>query len=427
MLNLQFIRENAEAIKKDLDRRRDEEKKGWVDQVVALDKRARELMQDSQKLRAKRNELTKEINELKKAGNDASGKLEEAKGIPGLIKSQEAELEEIQVKIKGLQMRIPNMMHESVPYGKDDSENVEIKRWGEPKVPPYELISHGEFMEQHGLGDFSRSAKVSGTGFYFLKGELALLNQSLIRYAIDLLTSRGYTLIEPPLMMKREAYEGVTSLDDFENVMYKIDGEDMYLIATSEHPMGAMYKDEAIDESDLPIRFAGYSMCFRREIGSHGVDTRGLFRTHQFNKVEQFIFCLPEDSWKLHEELLKNSEDLFQGLGLPYRVVNICTGDLGIIASKKYDLEVWMPRQKAYKEACSCSNCTAYQAVRLNIKVKRKDGTKEYLHTLNNTAVATGRALVAVIENYQNEDGSITVPPALRPYMGGKETINQKK
>ncbi len=423
MLDLRFIRENPDIIKKDLERRKDQEKNNWVDDLLEKDKKQRELMQDSQKLRAKRNEITKNINELKKSGKDTSAELAEAKSIPGKIKDKEEEMEKLQQDILNYRMRIPNIMHESVPYGKDDSENVEIKTWGEAKKPDFDLVSHGEFMEKIGGGDFTRSAKISGAGFYFLTGKIALLNQAIIRYAIDLLTSRGYTLVEPPLMMNRKAYEGVTSLDDFENVMYKIDGDDAYLIATSEHPMGAMFMGENLDEGDLPIKFAGYSMCFRREIGSHGVDTRGLFRTHQFNKVEQFIFCKPEDSWKLHEELLKNSEDLFQGLELPYRVVNICTGDLGIIAAKKYDLEVWMPRQDAYKEACSCSNCTAYQATRLNIKIKRKDGTKEYLHTLNNTAVATGRALVAIIENYQNKDGSLTVPKALQQYMGGLKVI----
>ena len=426
MLDLKFIREHPDIIKKDLERRKDTEKIAWVDDIIAHDKKNRQLMQESQALRAKRNEVTKTINELKKSGKDAEEELALAKEIPNKIKSIEAEMEDLQKKITHIQMRIPNIMHESVPWGADDTENVEIKRWGEPKKPDFELVSHGEFMEQIGGGDFTRSAKISGSGFYFLTGKIALLNQAIIRYAIDLLTSRGYTLVEPPLMMNRKSYEGVTSLDDFENVMYKIDGDDAYLIATSEHPMGAMYMNESIDESALPIRFAGYSMCFRREIGSRGVDTKGLFRTHQFNKVEQFIFCTPEESWKMHEELLKNSEDIFKGLEIPYRVVNICTGDLGIIAAKKYDLEVWMPRQGSYKEACSCSNCTAYQATRLNIKIRRKDGTKEYLHTLNNTAIATGRALVAIIENFQNKDGSLTIPKALRPYMGGLDVIKKE-
>ncbi len=427
MLDLKFIRENPEIIKKDLERRKDTEKKEWVDELIKIDERNRDLIQLSQKLRHRRNQITEEINKLKKEGKSITEKLEEAKEIPKKIKDIETEMHEIQKKISFYRMRLPNTMHESVPYGMDDTENVEIKKWGTPKKFDFELKNHGDFLEESGMGDFTRASKISGTGFYFLKGDIALMNQALIRYTIDLLIKRNYILVEPPLMMRREAYEGVTSLDDFENVMYKIDGEEVYLIATSEHPMAAMYMNETINESELPIKFVGYSMCFRREIGSHGVDTRGLFRTHQFNKIEQFIFCKPEDSWKLHEELLKNSEDLFKGLELPFRVVNICTGDLGIIAAKKYDLEVWMPRQNAYKEACSCSNCTAYQATRLNIKIQNKDGTKEYLHTLNNTAIATGRVLVAIIENYQNKDGSVTVPKALQQYMNGIKKIENPK
>lgn len=423
MLDIKFIRENPDIVRKDLERRKDKEKIVWVDDLLKKDKKAREIMQESEKFRHERNKVTEDIREGKKKGKDVSSLLQKAKEIPQKIKDMESELEKLKTEIKSYLMQIPNIMHESVPYGKDDTENVEIKKWGEKRKVDFKLKSHGELMEKNGWGDFKRSTKISGAGFYFLKGDIALLNQAIIRYAIDLLVKRGFTLVEPPLMMRRDAYEGVTSLEDFENVMYKIDGDDMYLIATSEHPMGAMYMNEVLDEKDLPIKYAGYSMCFRREIGSHGVDTRGLFRTHQFNKVEQFIFCRPEESWKIHEELLKNSEDLFKGLGLPYRVVNICTGDLGIIAAKKYDLEVWMAKQEAYKEACSCSNCTAYQATRLNLRMQRKDGTREYMHTLNNTAVATGRALVAIIENYQNEDGSVTVPEVLRPYMDGKEKI----
>jgi len=426
MLELRFIRENPDIVKKDLKRRKDNEKLEWVDDLLKIDEKNRELMQESQKLRQKRNEVTLDINKLKKEGKDASSKIKEAKDIPDKIKKIEDDMAKLKEKIDFYLMRIPNIMHESVPYGKDDAENIEIKKWGDIKKPSFDLISHGELLESIGMADFARSAKISGAGFYFLKGDIALLNHAIIRYAVDLLIKRGYVFCEPPLMMNRKAYEGVTSLDDFENVMYKIQDDDQYLIATSEHPMGAMYMDEAIEEKDLPIKYCGYSMCFRREIGSHGVDTKGLFRTHQFNKIEQFIFCTPEESWKFHEELLKNSEDLFKGLELPYRVVNICTGDLGIIAAKKYDLEVWMAKQEAYKEACSCSNCTAYQATRLNIKVRRKDGKREYLHTLNNTAIATGRAIVAIVENFQNPDKSITVPKVLRSYMGGMEKIQKR-
>ncbi|MFA5247172.1 MAG: serine--tRNA ligase, partial [Candidatus Micrarchaeia archaeon] len=245
------------------------------------------------------------------------------------------------------------------------------------------------------------------------------------RFAMDLLVTKGYTPVMPPYMMNRAAYEGVTDLSDFEKVMYKIDGEDEYLIATSEHPMGGMYKDEIFEEKDLPLKLAGISPCFRREIGAHGIDTKGLFRVHQFHKIEQFIFCKPEESWAFHEELLANAEEVFQKLGLPYQVVAICTGDIGTVAAKKYDIEVWMPREKKYREVVSCSNCTAYQAARLNIKVRdRKDfESKQYVHTLNSTAIATSRALRAILENYQHEDGSVSIPKVLQPYMNNRETL----
>ena len=426
MLDIKFIRENPDIVKKDLKKRKDQEKVKWVDDLLARDEEYRENLQKAEKLRHERNKITHDIREAKKGGKDVSALLEKAKEIPQKIKDIEDKNAKIEGKIKDYLMRIPNIMHESVPYGKDDTENVEIKKWGKIEEKDFDIKNHAELMEELDVGDFERSAKISGTGFYFLKGDLALLNQALIRYAIEIMVKKGYTYIEPPLMMRRDAYEGVTSLDDFEDVMYKIEDEDLYMIATSEHPMAAMYSNEVIKEEDLPIKFTGYSMCFRREIGSHGIDTKGLFRTHQFNKVEQFVFCKPENSWEIHEELLKNSEQIVQGLEIPYRVVNICTGDLGIIASKKYDIEAWMPRQKMYREICSCSNCTGYQAKRLNIRIERKDGTREVLHTLNNTALATSRILVAILENYQNKDGSITVPKVLRPYMLGKKKIELK-
>ncbi len=250
---------------------------------------------------------------------------------------------------------------------------------------------------------------------------------ALQQFAIDFLVKKGFTLVQPPFMMRREPYEGVTDLEDFKSMMYKVEAEDeeLFLIATSEHPIGAMLMDKVIDESKLPMKLAGLSACFRKEIGSHGIDERGLFRVHQFNKIEQFVFCKPEDSWKIHEELIHNAEQLFQKLKLPYRIVNICTGDIGIVASKKYDLEVWMPREKKYKEAVSCSNCTAYQATRLNIKYQ-KESEKQNVHTLNSTAIATGRCLRAIIENYQNEDGTIEVPKVLQPYMHGIKVLGKK-
>ena len=322
-------------------------------------------------------------------------------------------------------MRLPNMLHESVPVGKDDTENVEIRRNGTPGTFSFEIKNHGQLAAEQGWADFERAAKTSGAGFYFLKGSLVLLDMALQRYAIDLLVQKGFTPVIPPYMINRTSYEGVTDLGDFEKVMYKIDGDDAYLIATSEHPIGAMYQDEIFEEKDLPLKLAGISPCFRREIGAHGLDTKGLFRVHQFTKVEQFVYCNPEDSWQIHEELLANAEEIFRSLGLPYRVVNICTGDIGTVAAKKYDIEVWMPREGAYREVVSCSNCTTYQAVRLNIRVRDKSDfeTKRHVHTLNSTAVATSRVLRAILENYQQEDGSVRVPDILRPSMNGREIL----
>jgi seryl-tRNA synthetase len=425
MLELKFIRTHPDIVRADLMRRGDLEKLEWIDDLLEKDRRSRELQTEINQMRNRRNVIGREISEARKAGADTSGLLREAADLPVTIKEAEADLAEIVQTITYYQMRIPNILHESVPVGRDDSENVEVRRVGEPVVPAFELKNHGTLAAEQGWADFERAAKISGAGFYMLKGRLALMDMAIQRLALDILMDRGYIPVIPPYMMNRAAYEGVTDLADFENVMYKIDGEDEFLIATSEHPMAAMHMGEIFEEKDLPLKMAGISPCFRREIGSHGLDSKGLFRVHQFHKIEQFIFCRPEDSWPLHEELLANAEDVFRALGLPYRVVSICTGDIGTVAAKKCDIEVWMPREEAYREVVSCSNCTAYQSVRLNIKVRdpHEFETKRYVHTLNSTAVATSRALRAILENYQQEDGSVIVPEALRPYMGGAETL----
>jgi seryl-tRNA synthetase len=425
MLDIRFVRASPEIIKADLKKRNDPEKIAWVDDLLKKDMRSRELKVDTDVLRQRRNTIARDINAAKKADQDAAPLMAEAAALPGKIKANDTEQEEIKTAIKNYLMRLPNILHESVPVGKDDTENTLIKKVGTPRTADFEIKNHGQLASEHGWADFERATKTSGAGFYFLKGNLALLDMSLQRYAIDLLARKGYTPIIPPYMINRSSYEGVTDLGDFEKVMYKIDGDDAYLIATSEHPIGAMYQDEIFEEKDLPLKLAGISPCFRREIGAHGLDTKGLFRVHQFTKVEQFIYCMPEDSWKFHEELLANAEEIFQGLGLPYRVVNICTGDIGTVAAKKYDIEAWMPRENAYKEVVSCSNCTTYQAVRLNIKVRDKSDfeTKQHVHTLNSTAVATSRVIRAILENYQQEDGSVVIPEALRPYMDNREIL----
>ena len=424
MLDIKLIREKPELVRRNLERRADPEKLKLLDRLIDADGRWRELTGRVNNLRRRRNEISAEIGGLIKEGRDASDARREAAEIPGLIREAEEEREGYGEQVRFALMRLPNLLHDSVPYGADDSDNVEVRRWGKSPRFDFKPKSHAELARDLGIIDFERAAKVSGSGFYYLRNELALLDYAIIRYAVDHLLAKGYTLIEPPYMIRRRPYEGVTDLADFEEVMYKIDGEDLYLIATSEHAMAAMFMDEVLDAEDLPIKLCGVSPCFRREVGAHGKYTKGLFRVHQFNKVEQFIFSLPEQSWELHEELQRNSDELYRGLGLHYRVVNVCTGDIGSIAAKKYDTEVWMA-DGVFREAGSNSNCTDYQARRLNIRYRLKEGQAPagFVHTLNNTALATSRTMLAILEQYQQKDGSVVVPEALRNYMNGLERI----
>jgi seryl-tRNA synthetase len=425
MLDIRFVRSFPDSVRADLIKRGDNEKLGWVDDLLAQDVGARKLKIETDNLRQRRNTIAREINAARKAGQDVTALMAEAAALPGKIRYNETGMEKMAAAIRSCLMRLPNILHESVPVGKDDTENVEIRRQGLVKTFDFELKNHGQLAVERGWADFERAVKISGSGFYFLKGNLALLDLALQRCAIDLLAQKGYIPVIPPYMINRSSYEGVTDLSDFEKVMYKIDGDDTYLIATSEHPIGAMYRDEIFETKDLPLRLVGISPCFRREIGAHGIDTKGLFRVHQFTKVEQFVFCRPEDSWQIHEELLANAEEIFKKLEIPYRVVNICTGDIGTVAAKKYDIEAWMPRENSYKEVVSCSNCTSYQAVRLNIRVRDKHDfeSKQYLHTLNSTAIATSRVMRAVLENFQESDGRVKIPKILRPYMNDREYL----
>ena len=427
MLDIKLIRESPGIVRKDLEKRQDDEKMKLLEEVIDWDKEWRALLEKLNADRQRRNAVSKEISELKKKGEDTTTLVSEASELPKKIKEQEEKESELKKKIDLGLMRLPNILHETVPIGTDDSDNVEERKWGEIREVDFDLVSHAELMESLGIADFDRAAKIAGAGFVFMMGDLVRLDQALINLALDYLTEEGYVPVEPPFMMRRRAYEGVTDLADFESVMYKIEGEDEYLIATSEHPIGAMYMDEIIDEDVLPLKYVGLSTNFRREVGAHGLDTKGLFRMHQFNKVEQFIFCVPEDSWHFHEELISNAEALFQMLKIPYRIVNDCTGDIGTVAAKKYDLEAWSPRQNKYVEVVSCSNCTDYQARRLNIRVGKVGGDKRILHTLNSTAIATSRALVAILENNQEADGSVTIPEVLKRYMNNQETIEPKK
>ncbi|MCJ2556772.1 MAG: serine--tRNA ligase [Candidatus Thermoplasmatota archaeon] len=426
MLDIKQIRENPGAVRDNLAKRRDEEKLELLERVISIDKEWRQVVEEANKLKHERNVVSKSISELKREGKDAAAELQRASELPKELEKVEEKRKELEASVRQGLMRLPNILHESVPVGADDSDNLEVSSWGDIPAKDFEIKAHGELLESLGMADFERARKVAGAGFLYMMGPLVQLDQALINFALDLLIERGYIPVEPPFMIRREPYEGVTDLEDFESVMYKIEGEDLYLIATSEHPIAAMYQGEIIDEDALPLKYAGFSTNFRREIGSRGVDTRGLFRMHQFNKVEQFIFSTPEDSWTYHEELLKNAEDLHQMLEIPYRVVNDCTGDIGTVAAKKYDIEAWSPRQGKYVEVVSCSNCTDYQARRLRIRVGKVGGEKRVLHTLNSTALATSRTLVAILENNQTADGSVTVPKALRPYMKGMEVITAK-
>ena len=424
MLDIKLIRDHPEIVRKNLQKRGEQDKIEMLDCLVKYDVEWRKMLVEANELRHNRKIITSEISKLKKQGKDATEIIEKAKEIPQKIKELEIQVTEYRDKADLLLMKLPNILHESVPFGKDEHDNVVEKIIGKAPEFNFEPKSHVEIASKLGLIDFELAANVSGHGFYYLKGDLARLDFALMTYTIDFLRDRDYILVEPPLMMHRKPYLGVTDLEFFGDQLYKIEDEDLYLIATSEHPMAASQMDQVILQQDLPIKYVGVSPCFRKEVGAHGKYTKGLFRVHQFNKIEQFIFCLPEDSWKFHEELQRNSEDLYRNLGLHYRIVNVCTGDIGIIAAKKYDIEVWMA-DGTYREAGSNSNCTDYQARRLNIKFREKEGQSPagFVHTLNNTAIATSRTLIAILEQNQQKDGTVLIPDVLRPLMSNIERL----
>ncbi|MEM2341820.1 MAG: serine--tRNA ligase [Candidatus Bathyarchaeia archaeon] len=428
MIDVKLIREKTDFVRENIKRRNDPEKLRILDEFIEVDREWRALQTELNNLRRKRNELSLVIAQKKKMGEAESHLLIEAERIQNEIKRLERDVEERKRRVTNLLMRIPNLLHESVPYGHDENDNVEIRRWGSPPKFDFPPKSHIEIAKDLGLVDEERANKVAGSGFFYFKEELVLLDLAIQRFAIDFLRKRGFILIEPPFMLHRKPYEGCVDLEDFEKVMYKIEGEDLYLIATSEHPIAAMFMDETLDKSLLPLKFVGISTNFRKEVGTHGKYTKGFFRMHQFNKVEQFVFCLPEQSWEIHEELQRNCEEMYQMLGLHYRVVNVCTGDIGTVAAKKYDTEVWMVDGK-FREIGSNSNCTDYQARRLNIKYREGPGRppKGYVHTLNSTALATSRTMMAILEHYQQRDGSVIIPEVLRPYMNYIEKLETKK
>ena len=428
MLDIKLIREHPEIVKNDLKKRNELEKIKLVDDLLSYDKNWRELIKEVNELRHKRNILTLEIAKLKKEKKDYKDKLKEVKEIPQKIKKLEHQTLEYKKKINSILMKLPNILHESVPVGKDENDNVVERVYGKPPEFDFKPKNHLEILSDLGLIDQERAAKVAGHGFFYLREELVLLDYAIMQFAVDFLRKKGYVLIEPPFMLKEKPYLGVTDLDFFKDQLYKIEGDDLFLIATAEHPLAAMFMDEILDKNELPIKLIGISPCFRREVGAHGKYTKGLFRMHQFNKVEQFVFCLPEQSWELHEELQRNSEELYKKLGLHFRVVNVCTGDIGSLAAKKYDIEVWMADGK-FREVGSNSNCTDYQARRLNIRWREKEGQapKGFVHTLNNTALATSRTMIAILEQFQQEDGSVKIPEVLWPYMKGIKKLEKRE
>ncbi len=425
MLDIKIIRNTPEIVRNDLEKRKDTTKLHLLEETKKADEEWLSLKKDVDDLRNKRNEVSKNISEGKKTGKDVTDLLKIAGSIPQEILAKEARLIVLEEKIKKNLLSLPNILHESVPYGESDKENVTVELVGKKQSFSFPLKSHADLIIEMDLADIERAAKISGARFWFLKNEAALLELALERYAIDFMMKKGFTFLQPPYLIRREPYEGVTSLGDFEEMLYKIDGEDLYLIATSEHPLTSMFMNETIEETQFPIKMVGLSACFRKEAGAHGKDTKGIFRGHQFHKVEQIIICKPEDSWKYHEELIENAKEFFTSLGLHYRQVNICTGDIGIVAAKKYDLEVWMPVQQEFREVVSCSNCTDYQSRRLNMKYRTSEGNK-LVHTLNSTVVATSRALVAIFENFQTKEGTIKIPDVLVPYMNGLREIKKR-
>lgn len=429
MLDIKLIRENPELVKANLAKRGNPNVLGMVEELITVDKAWRLNLTKLNELRHDRKLVTIEIAKLKKAAQEATNEFTKAEDIDVKIKIIEKLVTEQEQKTHDYLLRLPNLLDDSVPLGKDSNDNVQVKTWGTIPEFTFPIKNHIDLALNVDQIDMERAGKVSGSRFFYLKNEVAMLDMALMSFAIEELFKKGYTPVIPPLLMNRKAYEGVTSLGDFEEVLYKVENEDLYLIATSEHPMAAMLMNETLKEADMPIKLAGISTCFRKEAGAHGKDTRGIFRTHQFNKIEQFIFCKPEDSAKLHEELLLNAEELLQKIGLAYRIVNVCTGDIGTVAAKKYDIEAWMPAQNGYREVVSCSNCTDYQGRRLGIKYREKEGAapRGFVHTLNSTAIATGRTIVAIIENNQLADGTINIPEVLRKYMGNREKIDRKR
>ncbi len=416
MLDPKLVKEKPEIIRKML---ADRNVNFDLDLLISLDGRRRELMSKTDELRKQKNQVSIEIATKKKSGQNADSSIIQMQKVSQELQLLEAEQIKTESEFNRLNMTMPNLIHNSVPIGPDDSANIELRNWGTIPKFDYKIKDHIDISQDLGVVDLERAAKTAGARFYYLKNNLVRLNQSLIHYALDFLSEKNYGLIQPPYMINRASMEGAIIADDFENVIYKVQDEDLFLIGTSEHSIVAMHADEILEGKDLPIRYAGISPCFRKEAGAHGRDQKGIFRVHQFEKVEQYVFTRPEDSWKEHEKMLSIAEEFYQNLEIPYRVMMLSSGDLGKVSAKTYDIEAWMAGQNSYREIVSCSNCLDFQTRRLKIRFRDKTNEPtQYLHSLNSTLVATTRTLVAMLENFQTKDGHIRVPKPLQKYLG---------
>jgi len=429
MIDIKFLRENPDAVKENIKKKFQEHKLGLVDEVIELDDKRRATQQQADDMRAEMNKASKQIGALMGQGKkeEAEAAKKEVAELKQKIKDLEPVEKELADKVEEIMMKIPNIIDPSVPIGPDDSYNVEIEKFGEPVVPDFEIPYHTEIMERFNGIDMDAAGKVAGNGFYYLMGDIARLHSAVISYARDFMIDRGFTYCIPPFMIRSNVVTGVMSFEEMDAMMYKIEGEDLYLIGTSEHSMIGKFIDTLNDEADLPYTLTSYSPCFRKEKGAHGIEERGVYRIHQFEKQEMIVVCKPEDSKKYYDILWNNTVDLFRSLDIPVRTLECCSGDLADLKVKSCDVEAWSPRQKKYFEVGSCSNLGDAQARRLKIRVKAEDGTKYFAHTLNNTVVAPPRMLIAFLENNLRADGSVAIPKVLQPYMGGKTELVPSK
>ena len=425
MIDIKFLRENPDVVKENIKKKYQDSKLPLVDEVIALDEESRKAQQEADTIRANKNKIAKEIGQLMGQGKkeEAEAKKAEVAASSARLSELEAKEVELKEKVKKIMMVIPNIIDPTVPIGKDDSQNVEIQRYGEPVVPDFEIPYHTEIMEKFNGVDMDAAGRVAGNGFYYLMGDIARLHSAVLAYARDFMINRGFTYCIPPFMIRSAVVDGVMSFAEMDAMMYKIEGEDLYLIGTSEHSMIGKFIDQMIPEEKLPQTLTSYSPCFRKEKGAHGIEERGVYRIHQFEKQEMIVVCKPEESPMWFDKLWQNTVDLFRSLDIPVRTIECCSGDLADLKVKSYDVEAWSPRQKKYFEVGSCSNLGDAQARRLHIRVKGEDGNKYFAHTLNNTVVAPPRMLIAFLENNLQADGSIRIPEVLRPYMGGMTEI----